>query len=244
MVRLIVTADDFGRSDGINRAIIESFKYGIVTGASVLITGSSANDAILFAKENPELGIGLHLDLDRFCIIKRPEGIIEGFKQNPIPIKDMIAEARRQIEAFKDAGLTLYHLDSHHHSHLRPEVFPSIIELLKEYGITTIRFSDNYYNDYFNGDYTKYFRQILIERGIITTDYFIARWGEGCLESLPELKSAELMMHPGYPGDDVSLPEWRVKELMICTAPKVKEEIKRKDITLLTFKELQTRCAE
>lgn len=237
MVRFIVTADDFGRADGINIGIIESFKQGIVTGASILLTGARADEAILFARENPALGVGLHLDLDRFCLIKRPEGFVEGFKQHPVPVKDILNEARRQIERFKDAGLNLYHLDSHHHSHLRPELFPMIVELLKEFRINTVRFSDDYYKENFKGQNIKDFRGILKESGIATTDYFISQWDKGSLDRFSS-GSVELMTHPGYPGEGVTLAEWRINELKFCLDAQVKEEFKIRGVKLITFKEL------
>lgn len=238
MVRLIITADDFGRADGINKGIVEAYRHGIVTQASVLIKAPKAQEAIEFAKDNPGLGVGLHLDLDRFCIIRRPEGIVEGFKQNPVPLNEILEEARAQIAAFKDSGSGLYHLDSHHHIHLRPEIFLAITELLKEYNIKTTRFSDEYYKQYFGGQYIKEFRAALKKHNIITTDYFIGGgWDDACFD-IPSSASAELMVHPGYPGDGVSLPEWRMKELKFCLNPRAKEEFKKRDIKLITFKEL------
>src|SRR5215510_14829464 len=61
--RLIVTADDFGLTHGVNEAIVRSYREGIVTSASLMVTGLAFESAVVLARENPGLDIGLHLDL-------------------------------------------------------------------------------------------------------------------------------------------------------------------------------------
>ena len=60
---VVVNADDFGRSDGINRGIIEAHEHGIVTSASLMVLWPAASDAAAYALEHPELSVGLHVDL-------------------------------------------------------------------------------------------------------------------------------------------------------------------------------------
>ncbi len=66
MKKLIVNADDFGRSSPINRGIIEAHQKGIVTTTSLMTTREGFDEAVQLARANPRLGIGLHLDLDSF----------------------------------------------------------------------------------------------------------------------------------------------------------------------------------
>src|SRR5580700_2135827 len=61
--RLIVNADDFGRSESINRAVLRAHREGILTSASLMVNEPSAGPAIQMARENPKLGVGLHLAL-------------------------------------------------------------------------------------------------------------------------------------------------------------------------------------
>ena len=61
---LVVNADDFGASSGVNRGIVHSHVHGIVTSASLMVDGPAAEPAVELALEHPELGVGLHWDLD------------------------------------------------------------------------------------------------------------------------------------------------------------------------------------
>src|SRR6185369_1031689 len=61
--RLIVNADDFGRSSSINEAVIRAHREGILTTASLMVNGRACAEAVALAKENPRLGVGLHLSL-------------------------------------------------------------------------------------------------------------------------------------------------------------------------------------
>ena len=66
---LIVNADDFGLSDGVNRGVVEAHEHGIVTSASLMVRPNAAGDAAAYARSNRRLSIGLHVDLGewRFC---------------------------------------------------------------------------------------------------------------------------------------------------------------------------------
>src|SRR5262245_57838012 len=61
--RLIVNADDFGRSHSINQAVVRAHREGILTTASLMVNGEAAEDAIKLARQNPRLGLGLHVSL-------------------------------------------------------------------------------------------------------------------------------------------------------------------------------------
>src|ERR1051326_4057207 len=61
--RLIVNADDFGRSRSINEAVIRAHREGILTTASLMVNGEAADDAVALARQNPRLGVGLHVSL-------------------------------------------------------------------------------------------------------------------------------------------------------------------------------------
>src|SRR5262245_33982288 len=61
--RLIVNADDFGRSHSINEAVIRAHREGILTSASLMVNETSCSEAVSMAKQNPNLGVGLHLTL-------------------------------------------------------------------------------------------------------------------------------------------------------------------------------------
>ena len=73
--RLIVNADDFGRSDSINRAVVRAHREGILPTASLMVNEPAAADAVRLARENPKLGVGLHLTLVCGAAALRPERI-------------------------------------------------------------------------------------------------------------------------------------------------------------------------
>src|SRR5688572_12086849 len=61
--RLIVNADDFGRSHSINLAVVRAHREGVLTSASLMVCGEAAGEAIELARQNPRLGVGLHVSL-------------------------------------------------------------------------------------------------------------------------------------------------------------------------------------
>src|SRR5512142_2259993 len=60
-IRLIVNADDFGRTSGINRGVLEAHRAGIVTSATAMVLESGAGEGIRQAiSAAPRLSLGLH----------------------------------------------------------------------------------------------------------------------------------------------------------------------------------------
>ncbi len=114
---LIVNADDFGLSPGVNRGVIEACEHGIVTSASLMVRWASAVEAAAYARQNPRLSVGLHLDLGEWTFAE------EEWRQayQVVPVEDaaaVAAEVRRQLSAFREfIGRTPTHLDSHQHFH-------------------------------------------------------------------------------------------------------------------------------
>jgi len=119
---LIVNADDFGISPGVNRGIIEARERGIVTSASLMTRWPGARDAADYARKNPRLSVGLHIDL--------AEWEFRDGRWAPlyevVDVTDEAAvrdEVRRQLESFRDlTGRDPDHLDSHQHVHRKEPV--------------------------------------------------------------------------------------------------------------------------
>src|ERR1043165_8129301 len=96
---LIVNADDWGQSKGINRGIIQAFESGIVTSASLMVRYPTAIEEATYSKKNPLLGIGLHVDLDE-CIFENGEWI-PLYEVVSLDDKDATEkEVNRQLELF------------------------------------------------------------------------------------------------------------------------------------------------
>ena len=96
---LIVNADDFGQSSGVNRGIIKAYCRGIVTSASLMVRWPGAMEASAYAREHPSLSLGLHVDLG--------EKVFRAGEWVPVyavvPLQDTTAirdEITRQLEVF------------------------------------------------------------------------------------------------------------------------------------------------
>ena len=158
MKRLVINADDFGLSSGTNTAVIRAWQEGVLTSASLMVTGAACEEAIALAKDNPGLQVGLHLTLVQGRAILGHRGFPaltdhEGnFPNDPVmagmrmfflkPLHRQIkAEIEGQIEKFLATGLPLTHLDGHLNIHLHPTVFAVLCSLMPKYGINTFRLS-------------------------------------------------------------------------------------------------------
>src|SRR5438477_885752 len=110
---LIVNADDFGQSDGINRGVIESYEHGIVTSASLMVRGAAARAAAVYGRTNPELSLGLHVDLGEWAYRDGEWRAVYAV----VPLHDaeaVLAEIQRQLDTFREmVGGEPTHLDSH-----------------------------------------------------------------------------------------------------------------------------------
>lgn len=154
--RLIVTADDFGLAVPVNEAVELGHLNGILTSASLMVTGSAAADAVERARRLPRLGVGLHLVLVDGRPALPPERIPDlvgadgRFSSDPIRLGARIFfsrrarsqaadEVRAQLTAFRGTGLRLDHVDGHHHFHLHPTVQAILVQLAREFGIPAIR---------------------------------------------------------------------------------------------------------
>ena len=154
--RLIVSADDFGMSAGVNRGVICAHREGILTGASLMVSGADAAGAIALARDNPRLAVGLHLVLVQGRAVL-PNGDIPSlvgatgnFRQNPVWAglryfftprmrAELRREIRAQLERFRASGLPLSHIDGHLTIHMHPTVLSLLLEAAREFPIRAIR---------------------------------------------------------------------------------------------------------
>jgi hopanoid biosynthesis associated protein HpnK len=154
--RLIVNADDFGRSHSINQAVIRAHCDGILTSASLMVNESGFDEAVKLAKENPKLGVGLHLTLLQGHSALPPEkipGLVNSrgeFSNCPVGVglnyffnrnlrEQFRAEIHAQFEKFHATGLRLDHVNGHLHFHLHPVVFGLLMEDAHALGIRHLR---------------------------------------------------------------------------------------------------------
>jgi chitin disaccharide deacetylase len=154
--RLIVTADDFGRSTATNQAVIRAHQEGIVTCASLLVNGGAFEQAVELSHRNPRLGVGLHLCLLRGCSELKPSeipGLVnEHFRFSHHPVRtglryffrvDLRRQLRQeimaQLEKFRRTGLTMDHLNGHLNIHLHPTICGLITRMARAWSIHAFR---------------------------------------------------------------------------------------------------------
>ncbi len=156
-VRLIINADDFGLTSGINRAIGELHDAGAVTSTTLMATGAAFDDAVALALARPSLGVGCHIVLVDGTPVSNPTTIPTllgpdrrtfrnslgdfalGVLRGTIRQDEIQREALAQIQKLQCAGLTLTHVDTHKHTHLLSRVARPIISALEQSGIRCIR---------------------------------------------------------------------------------------------------------
>jgi hopanoid biosynthesis associated protein HpnK len=154
--RLIVNADDFGLSHSINQAVIRAHREGILTTASLMVNEAAADEAVALARQNPGLGVGLHLALVCGRSALPPSAIPNlvntqsQFSANPAvagfryffsaacraQVRDEIAA---QFEKFRATGLALDHVNGHLHLHLHPTVCKIICDNAGRWGVRAMR---------------------------------------------------------------------------------------------------------
>jgi hopanoid biosynthesis associated protein HpnK len=157
--RLIINADDFGFTSGVNRAIAEAHSNGVVTSATLMACGSAFTEAAQLAKTLPQLSVGCHVVLiDGVPMLpseqvptliddqRTPSHFRDGLKTfaaraltrrfNPADIE---AEAAAQIRQVEAAGITVSHVDTHKHTHLFPAILRPLLRAASACGVGAIR---------------------------------------------------------------------------------------------------------
>lgn len=154
--RLIVNADDFGRTSAINAAVIRAHREGVLTTASLMVNEPACAEAVALARQNPGLGVGLHLTLLCGHSALPPDripGLVNDRQEFPTgpagagfryffsrSLRDQLrAEIHGQFERFRATGLALDHVNGHLHLHLHPAVFRILMEDAQKLGIERLR---------------------------------------------------------------------------------------------------------
>ena len=224
---LIVNADDFGLSEGVNRGILEAAEHGIVTSASLMVRQEAAEAAARHARRNRRLSVGLHLDLGEWVYRKGEWAPL----YSVVPTEDPRAvtdEIERQFEEFQRLlGRLPTHIDSHQHAHRKEPVRAAATRLARKLGVPLRECTP----------------------GLRYCGDFYGQTGEGerlpealCPANLKELLAGlapgltELGCHPGY-GEGLASPYRveRAREVEVLCAREVRESLAALDIELCSF---------
>jgi len=156
--RLIVNADDFGLTLGVNRAIVEAHDHGVVTSATLMVNGAASDDAILRAKSMSRLSTGCHIVLvdglpvlgGRQAATLTPGKSANRFSQSlssfalravsgRIDADEIESEATAQIRKLQAAGIAVSHVDTHKHTHIFPQVHRPLLRAVQACGVKAVR---------------------------------------------------------------------------------------------------------
>lgn len=158
MRRLIINADDFGLTAGVNRAIVEAHERGVVTSATMMANASAVDDAVACARQT-NLNVGCHVVLIDGAPLLPPQDVSSlvvaensaarfrdgwlGFASRVLRGRfsedEIAAEAEAQIRKLQQRGLHATHVDSHKHVHLFPRVLAPVLRAAKACGVRAVR---------------------------------------------------------------------------------------------------------
>lgn len=236
---LIVNADDFGLSRGVNRGIIEAYRAGAVTSATMMTNMPGFEDAVRLAQQNPGLKVGLHFNITEGRPLTSPQRVPSlvgtdgrfSYDISSWQPKDVKRELAAQWNRLIGAGIVPTHVDSHQHVQMHKPVYRTVAKFARSKGIPLRRM---FYAP---------------ERRLhpMTTDAFVTQvyfHKDGKARLLKALKNlrpgvTELHCHPGRMDPQLPhLSEWSVvreKELSVFLDPQVLAALHAERIRLVHF---------
>ena len=228
--RLVVNADDFGRSEAINEGVLRGHVDGIVTSASLMVRQPVAAEAVAMARDHPDLGLGLHIDLAEWELVEG-EWLPTYQVVDTADHRTVRSEIERQLETFRAlVGEDPTHLDSHQHVHRDDPVGAIALRLATELGIPLRGRGPIHTCGAFYGQD----RQGRSVQGAVGPDALI-----GLLHSLPPGES-ELCCHPAAAAEPfTSYSVERPIELRSLCDPAVRRATRELDIRLCNFRQLR-----
>lgn len=268
MRTLLVNADDFGFTQDVNAGIVEAHREGILTATTLMAGGAAFEDAVRLAGENPELDIGVHLQMVQGGSLSSPG--------RPLPASvgvlmralvagdlDVLREMEAQVEKVLAAGIRPTHLDTHKHTHLLPAVLDAVARVSEKYGIRWVRKPFDLPLDGTRASWKTrgaavvmrqmrgQFDRVLARHGAWTTDHFAGFVWTGnydaadlirLIRNLPE-GSTEFMCHPGILGEELRVAQTRLKEsrqqeLRALTDIRVREALNENGVVLSNYRHL------
>jgi predicted glycoside hydrolase/deacetylase ChbG (UPF0249 family) len=241
----IINADDFGYSKGVNLGILEAFQNGVVTSATMMVNMPGTEHAVQIAKEYPELGVGIHLVLTCGKPIRSDvPSLINGkgeFRRRDelfeyADVVDIERELTAQLETFFSFDLIPTHIDSHHHVHAHERIFPIVKKLAKQYDLPIRRVPSLREKDIKTPDV--FIHQFYGDR--LTKQYFLSLF-----EQIEDGQTVEIMCHPAFidlpliNGSSYCLQ--RANELEILTDRDVREALLKRNVELITYRDLKNK---
>jgi chitin disaccharide deacetylase len=226
---IIINADDFGLSEKVNSTILTLHRSGIISSTTLMAKSKSFNSAVEISKDNPGLGVGVHLCLDgpfnmddhyKTIINKDSDEfynnhqIIKKIKKLSVNKSEIYREYCLQVEKVLDHGVPVTHLDHHHHLHLYFPVLNTMIRVARKYKIPYIRsqrillpYTGNFLNSWYRNAHQAYLNLRLksidgyFDPGIRKDSNVESHLAR--LKRLLEIRmhAVEIVLHPSEPDD-------------------------------------------
>jgi hopanoid biosynthesis associated protein HpnK len=254
---LIITADDFGLHESVNRAVERAHREGVLSAASLMAGAPAALDAVHRARACPQLAVGLHLVLADGASVLPARAIPDlvdaggrfgarmvrdGFRFFCLPRvrRQLAMEIRAQFEEFAASGLALDHVNAHKHFHLHPTILGLIIDIGREFGLRAVRLPREAGLPLALRPWLALQQARLEAAGVNHNDYIVGvresgRLDEaallGALDRLPQKGIGELYLHPALESGAAiapSMPGYRhADEFAALVSPRVRRACTR-----------------
>lgn len=210
---LVVTADDFGISHGVNRGIVQAHREGILTSTSLMVNRPASTAAAALARDCPTLSVGLHLELDA------------------VGAGDVAAALEHQLDRFSElVGAPPTHLDSHHDVHRHPRILPHVRGWGERMAVPVRGYSGVRQLSKFYGQWggETHLEQISVDGLLRLLD---AELGSGV---------TELTCHTGYVDDELvsSYAKEREAEVRTLCDPRLRQALAERSIRLVGFRDV------
>ncbi len=249
---LIVNADDFGLCKAQNYGIIEAFNNGVVTSTTAMVNAGGIDHAVSLSKAYPKLAVGMHFVLTLGQPLSAMPGLVdekgelgkwiwERAEAGTLPLAEIQQELECQFARFsKLFGHLPTHIDSHHHVHMIPQIFPLVEAFAKEQGVAM------------RIDRDEVRKRELELRGAQSTQAFDSGfYGEAITQTLfldtldraiaREEQSLEVMCHPSFIDNTILASKYcypRLTELDVLTSASLKYAIAERGYRLGTFNDI------
>ena len=248
---LIVNADDFGLSTGVNCGIIEAHRHGIVTSTTAMMTANAIEHAAELSANTPSLAVGLHFvlsygkpltampSLQRHGVLGK--WIWDVAKEGALSVTEVESELQQQYQRFVALfGREPTHIDSHHHVHFIPQVWPIVSSFAQSKGLPVrfdppvarqngieridIQSSDGFISDFYAEN--------------VSQDFFLRALDESTRHGAC---SIEIMSHPGFVDQTVQQSAYcfqRLAELEVLTSDSLRQRVAERKYRLGSFRHL------
>lgn len=243
---LITNADDFGLTDGVNRAIESAIDFGTVSSTTIMINMPLAENAVRWVKEHDIKCTGIHLNLTCGRPVLSPSEVPSLVDERGIFYRhrpEMIVHAKpddirrelyAQVEKFLSFGLVPTHIDGHHHIQLYDEILATFKGICRDFKLPMRHTDDRV-------------KEILKREGIRTTDHFTLKFyaENATIDIMKEIISdnwdgvLEIMLHPGYNDNDLesisSYNRFREKELGVLLSDEFMDLLDKNGVEAVSY---------